>query len=182
MKYLLSICLSMFFASSVFANESIFADELPTEGFPRVRDLNWLNQNFLNNQRNRADEIVRDKLAQRLKSAEQQENTQDNIKLLQRLIDENQLKGYKEIDLQSLGVVLGDLYVESHNHLTWQVYEDDLGKSHAVCVKQTKHCIFPLTMISRRVKVGLKPDLNRIYAKGYDAIQNFLPRKPFANQ
>ncbi|WP_086932239.1 DUF3806 domain-containing protein [Agarilytica rhodophyticola] len=143
------------------------------EAFPRVRPLNFLNEQFLEKQRQRVDSLTRKHFGKNLGEGK------TNIPLLQRIIRENILEKTDVQELQALGVVLGDIYVESHQKLNWQVYQDDLGKSHAVCIDNTKHCIFPVTMLSRRMEVGSQPDVNRVYKKGIDAIKQYLPQLPF---
>lgn len=143
--------------------------------FPRVLPLNFLNEQFLKKQRNRVEVLSRRHFGKNLGQGEK------NIDTLQRMIAEDILEKTDTEELQALGVILGDAYVASHNKLSWRVYQDDLGKSHAVCIDDTKHCIFPITMLSRRIEVGTKPDVNRVYKKGFDAIKQHLPKLPFQN-
>ena len=176
----ITFCLMFSTTQTCLAEESLLYGESDT--FPKIRELNWLNEQFLDKQRTLADEVTREYLGKRVKQAHLNENTYDNIQILQSLIARTDLSEKNTLTQQSLGVIMGDIYVSQVKQLEWKTYEDDLGKSHAVCVKDTKHCIFPITMLSRRISVGLKPDVKRIYDKGYDSVSQYLPKLPFQNQ
>ena len=53
------------------------------------------------------------------------------------------------------------------------------GRSRALCVKQTSSCLFPVTMLSRRMKVGTKPDVKKIYNEAILLMQKHLPKLPY---
>ncbi len=175
----LLIFLLILIQSTAFANNSLLYGD--KDGFPKIENLNWLNEQSLENQRKLADEISRKYLGKRIKQSSRNENTRDNLTILQRLISETEVANESVESLQALGVVMGDIYVSQVKQLEWKTFEDEVGKSKAVCVKNTKHCIFPITMLSRRMAVDIKPDVNRIYKKGYDAISDYLPKLPFSD-
>lgn len=143
--------------------------------FPIIIDLNWLNEQFLIKQRNRLDKITRENFGQQLKVGK------NNLPLLQRLINESTIPSTDKLELQAMGVILGDVFVAYHKNLSWRVYEDELGKSHAVCIDNSEHCLFPVTMLSRRIEVGLKPNVKRVFDKGIADIEPHLPKLPFAD-
>ena len=176
MKHLVIFLLII--APSTLAQSVIYGSD---DEFPRILDLNWLNNNFLNKQRKRVDALTRSEFGIRIKNHVDNENTLENIRIIQRVINENKIDQEDKVTLQALGVVLGDVYVANVKELHWKVFEDDLGKSHAVCVEDTKHCIFPITMLSRRVEVGVTPDVQRVYDKGYSLISDYLTKLPFSN-
>lgn len=149
------------------------ADAQAEKDLPKILPLNWLNQQFLDRQRTLADDLVRINLGQRIHSQK------SDLELLQRLIDTQTVTSEDKQSLQALGVVLGDVYTLERKELQWRVYEDDLGKSHAVCVVDTQNCLFPITMLSRRIEAGLKPDVMKIYQKGWNELQPYLPKRPF---
>lgn len=146
---------------------------------PQVLELNWLNQQFLDKQRLRIDELTRKHFGDQLKTDDDPKNL--NLILLQRLIDKNVIPASDKMTLQAMGVVLGDAYVRKHDKLRWLVYEDQLGKSHAVCVDGSKHCLFPVTMLSRRIEAGIKPNVNQVFTDGYQTIKGYLPKRPFSD-
>jgi len=165
----LSFCLVT--AASAQTNTGLIYDKDDT--WPVVRELNWLNQQFLIKQRKRVEEITRKNFGRSLAS-------RGNKALLQRIIDKELLKRDQKLELQALGVVLGDEFVLYNKALIWQVFQDEQGSSHAVCVKDTKHCLFPTTMLSRRMEAGIKPKVEEVYQKGISAIKEFLPKLPYS--
>lgn len=148
----------------------------PVDAFPVVRDLNWLNEQFLIKQRKSVESVTRSKFGQSLKIG------QGNIPLLQRIINEQLIPTDDKLELQALGVVLGDVIVDYDKILVWQVYEDEKGSSHAVCITKTEHCLFPVTMLSRRIEAGVpKVDVRRIYNKAIDLIKLDMPKRAYSN-
>lgn len=141
-----------------------------------VSELNWMNASFLSNQRALVDELTRRYFGTQI------HGDKSDLHNLQRLLDKEVIARDDKTTLQAMGVVLGDVYVSEDKNLQWQVYEDELGRSHAVCIKNTQHCLFPITMISRRVEAGLNPKVDEIYQKGWNAIEDYLPKLPFADQ
>ncbi len=174
----LFLLLTLFFSCNLSwaaNNESIFANDEDHQ-WPKVFELNWLNQTFLDKQRKAANDIARENFGAQF------HGTKSDLKLVQRIIDNKLIKPHEKKTLQSLGVILGDIYSAEYKSLSWKVYEDDFGKSHAVCVDKTKECIFPITMLSRRIELGFKPDANKVYNKGLDLIYDLLPKLPFTRK
>lgn len=176
MKTLLAIaacCLSITCVAQT-DNSIIYGDQ--NSSYPIVREQNYINEQFLIKQRKRVEAITRENFGQSLKLGEA------NLPLLQRIIDEELVEKDDTITLQALGVILGDTFTEAHKKLAWMVYEDELGKSHAVCVVDTKQCLFPVTMLSKRIEQDAKPKVRQVYEKGLDAMQPFLPKLPFSGR
>ncbi len=170
---------SLFVSSTFFSTASSAQENAATintqNPFPRVRELNWLNQQFLIKQRQRIEGISRRYLGQSLQTGTR------NLPLLQRIVDENRIEHDDKLALQALGVVLGDILVHQHAKLAWFVYEDEQGSSHAVCLEGSEHCLFPVTMISRRVEVGAPVNVAKIYEKSVEMIKPTLPKLPFSD-
>lgn len=165
---------TLFALSAKFAAaDTIYANDEDT--LPRVDPMAWINDNYLAQQRTRIDEILRDNYARSFRG-----NASD-IRLLQRLIDDQVIAKTDTQSLQALGVILGDIYAKEVEGLAWGVYEDELGRSHAVCAVNTKECLFVTTMLSRRIEVGVKPDVKRVYEKGLKQIKPHLPKRPFSD-
>lgn len=142
--------------------------------FPRVRDINWMNSTYLEKQRRRIDNLARSDVGRQVHG-----NISD-IATLQRIVDRELIPSDSKEMLQALGVVLGDVYVAENKNLHWMVYEDAQGPSHAICIKDTKHCIFAITMLSRRIAVGVKPNVQETYTKGLNLIKPFFEKLPFS--
>lgn len=101
-----------------------------------------------------------------------------DLELLQRFVNRGVIPSNEIQDLQALGAVLGDVYVKEYE-LEWRSYEDEKGFSRAVCVADSRNCLFPITMLSRRITAGLLPDVKDVYNKGVEAIKPYLPKRPF---
>ncbi len=143
-------------------------------GDPVVEELRWVDNGFLERQRQQIDEITRFEYGSRLNG------TRTDLRLLARIIDDGLINQTERQKLQAMGVALGDVFVNELN-LQWRVYEDRSGKSRAVCLPDTNHCLFPVTMISRRMEAGIKPDPNVLYQRGVEMIQPYLPKVPYSS-
>lgn len=178
MKFQLILLTLLFplFVQPSFAEKYGITFDNDENKFPKVIDLNWLNQKFLDKQRARANDILAENFGGQFHGAE------SDVTLIQRILDEELIKPNEKESLQSLGVILGDLYAAKYQSLNWKVFEDEYGKSHAVCVNETKECIFPITMLSRRVELGLKPNAQKVYEIGLDLIYEKLPKMPFTRK
>lgn len=137
-----------------------------------IKDFTWFDKQHMKSQR----EIVED-LARRNFGSGFSGDKRD-LKLIQRIIDKSLIKRDDIIKLQALGAILGDVLVEQEK-LEWKAYEDPKGRSRAVCVKDTQHCLFPITMLSRRIKVGLMPRVNDVYARAADIISGYKAKNPY---
>lgn len=175
MKIILTIVLALTYSLAA-ANEQDVVDKVfanSQEG-PKTRELNWLNENFLEKQRKDASALIAAHFGQQL------HGDKKDITLLQRVVNDELIPRNDTLQLQALGVVLGDIYVKENPVFQWRIYEDELGPSQAVCIKDSVHCLFPITMLSRRMELGLKPNVQRIYNKGMEEMALFLPRMPYS--
>ncbi|GAA6152926.1 DUF3806 domain-containing protein [Pseudoteredinibacter isoporae] len=137
-----------------------------------VKDLGWIDRSHIQKQIDSIDEISRRNFGGGL------HGTKQDLKLMQRIIDRSLIKRDDRLKLQALGAVLGQVLVNEEK-LEWQNYEDRLGKSRAVCVPKTQHCLFPITMLSRRMEVGLLPRVNDIYKNAIERIEAHMPKNPY---
>lgn len=145
------------------------------ETLPRTEPLSWMDQNQSAQQRQYVDELAR------LNFGRPVRGDKSDIRLLQRIINEELIPKDEAENLQAMGPVLGDVYVAEHG-LEWRTYVDERGRSRAVCVGQSTNCIFPITMLSRRVAAGLKPDVEMVFNKGLETIAPYMPKRPFDGQ
>jgi hypothetical protein len=65
-------------------------------------------------------------------------------------------------ELQSLGVVLGDVFIQDLG-FHWVMVEDEHGKAPAIRYQETSILLFPLTMISKRIEKGEDVDVFDLY-------------------
>lgn len=139
-----------------------------------IRDLSWMNFNFLDKQRKTADTIARGSVGRQFHKG------RADLRVLQRVIDSGTLEGADKLTLQSMGAILGDVFVSAHKKLNWKVYEDDLGATHAVCIDDTSECVFPMTMISRRMEGGVTPNVQVIFDNTMATLKPHMPHVPYA--
>jgi hypothetical protein len=137
-----------------------------------VSDLGWLDKNHLQHQVERIDEIARSNLGAQIR------NSADDLELLQRVINKGLIAKDDRLRLQAMGAVLGNVMAQEFG-MVWQVYEDNLGRSRALCVEDTQHCLFPITMLSRRMEVGLLPNVQEIFDYCHEEIRPYLKRNPY---
>ena len=65
-------------------------------------------------------------------------------------------------ELQSMGIVFGDAFVQDMG-FHWIMVEDEYGRDPAIKFRDTSVLLFPLTMISKRVEQGDAVDVLDLY-------------------
>ena len=105
-----------------------------------------------------------DALARRYVGAAPHGGALDDLRILQSLIDDRVLATDQQYELQSLGVVLGDVLVEQLD-LSWVVVDDQYGRTRALQYGSREDVFFPITMISRRYEKIIPVDVEEIYRK-----------------
>ena len=65
-------------------------------------------------------------------------------------------------ELQSMGIVFGDVFVQDMG-FHWVIVEDEHGRDPAIRYAETSVILFPLTMISKRVEAGETVDVFDLY-------------------
>jgi hypothetical protein len=140
---------------------------------PVIEELRWVDNGYLERQRALIDEIGRSEFGTRVRK------DISDLRLLQRIMDADLVNQTQLVEQQAMGVVLGDVYVNELG-LEWRVYQDQEGKSRAVCIPNSSHCLFPITMISKRASLGVKPDIRGLYDRGISLIKEHLPKLPYS--
>lgn len=138
-----------------------------------VSDFAWMDRNHMAQQVESIEKITRAKFGTPIRG------NKSDLDTLQRIIDRNLIDQDDQLKLQALGAVLGNVMESEVEELEWKVYEDDLGRSRALCVEGTRQCLFPITMLSRRMEVGLKPNVERIYNDAMELVDPYLPKAPY---
>jgi hypothetical protein len=82
--------------------------------------------------------------------------------LLRALIERRIVEPADSYKLQSMGVVLGDAFVQELK-LEWVIVEDSQGRDPALRVPRTSILLFPLTMISKRIESGEAVDVFELF-------------------
>ena len=65
-------------------------------------------------------------------------------------------------ELQSMGIVLGDTFVQEMG-FHWVIVEDEYGRDPAIKYKETSIILYPLTMISKRIENGETVDVFELF-------------------
>jgi len=71
-------------------------------------------------------------------------------------------KSTQTYELQCLGIVLGDTFVQELG-MEWVMVEDEYGRDPAVRIPETSIILFPLTMISKRIEQGEEVDVFALF-------------------
>lgn len=146
----------------------------PSQKEPVITDLGWMDHNRMEQETTKINELAQSKTGTPLR------RDLTDLDTLQRIINNELVEVDDHETQQALGVVLGNVMLADFpNTFEWKVYEDDLGRSRAICVKQTSSCLFPVTMLSRRMEVGTKPNVKKIYDEAILLMQKHLPKLPY---
>lgn len=81
---------------------------------------------------------------------------------LRALLKSKAFRPNQTYELQSMGVVLGDVFVQNMG-FHWIVVEDEYGRDPAIQYKSTSIILYPLTMISKRIEGGEEIDVFELY-------------------
>lgn len=139
----------------------------------KISEMGWVDHNFINKQVASIDELARKNLG-----TEVRQNLSD-LELLQRIVDNGLIDQDDTQQLQAMGAVLGNVMTADVPALEWKIYEDNVGRSRALCAKGSDQCLFPMTMLSRRMETGLKPDVSKIYEEAIGLLSDYLPQYPY---
>lgn len=147
----------------------------PTEAeVVTIKDLGWGDLNKMEQEIASVNDLTKKKFGDII------HRDLSDLHLLQRLIDDNWVARDDYETQQAMGVVLGNIMIADFpTTLEWKVYEDKLGRSRAICAKKTNECLFPVTMLSRRMEVGSKPDVKKVYDDAILLLEKHLPKLPY---
>lgn len=139
-----------------------------------IKDLGWMDKSHMEKEVQKVDQLAQLKLGRQL-----HKNLSD-LDLLQQLVDKNWVKNDDTSMQQAMGMALGNVMLADFpNTLEWKIYEDSLGRSRALCAKGTKECIFPVTIIQRRMQIGTRPEMQKLYDTALARMEKFLPQIPY---
>jgi Domain of unknown function (DUF3806) len=162
MQFFIAAVLSLGMSLPIEANDDI-----------QISELSALDMHYMEEQRNTVNELAGRNFGGRISG----ETTQD-LRLLQRLLDQNLVRNDQTQQLQAMGIVLGDLLAQDLD-MHWVVYQDKLGRSRALRYRQSDDYLFPATMISRRREADNRKSVEDIYRKAYDIINARRPKRPY---
>jgi hypothetical protein len=82
--------------------------------------------------------------------------------ILHALLEAKVFKLSQKYELQCMGIVLGDVFIENMG-FHWVMVQDQNGRDPAIQYKQTSVILYPLTMISKRLERGETVDIFLLY-------------------
>ena len=130
-----------------------------SNGFEETPYLEFrlIDQRYVERAISSIDALARDKYGSGLKQA-----AAHDLPLLQRLLDDEVIDREDQFLAQAAGTALGAT-LAAELDLDWIRYRDEIGVSRALLVPHSDQVIFPVSMISRRYRVGLTPDVHILY-------------------
>lgn len=123
---------------------------------PRFLPLSDADRVLLSRQRALVDELARRHVGAGLTG-----RSLDDLRVLQETLDRAAPSPDETYRLQAFGVALGDV-LAARLALSWAVYEDPLGRSRALQIDESQ-ALFPVTMISKRVELGVPFRVEELY-------------------
>ncbi len=139
-----------------------------------IKELSWMDQSKMDQEITMVNELAQTKIGSSIR------RDLSDLHMLQRLVDGNWVARDDYKTQQAMGVVLGNVILADFpNTFEWRVYEDSIGRSRALCVKKTRECLFPVTMLSRRMEVGSNPNVRKIYDDAILLMEKHLPKLPY---
>lgn len=153
---------------------TVLCISLPSHAQVRIEDFSQVDDNHMRQQVQSIETLVQMRMGTRLRG------DLSDLSTLQAIVDRGLVERDDVLRLQALGAVLGNVMESEVEHLRWKIYEDEEGRSRALCVVNTEHCLFPVTMLSRRMTVGLKPNVQEVYRNALELIAPHLPQQPYS--
>jgi hypothetical protein len=134
----------------------------PDSNRMRIGPLEHSDERLMMRQRSAVDELARRYVGTPITGGQL-----DDLRILQELLDQRVLKPDQTYELQSLGVVLGDV-MAAQLGFSWAIVEDELGRSRALRLGESDDRVYPITMISKRVEKDVRFTVNELYAKAQE--------------
>jgi hypothetical protein len=115
---------------------------------------------------------IYDRISKIEKSAIDKFHEKDNrINFIQRLLDSNNCNEY---DLQSLGLLLGNYFINTNSNYHWIVVRDEFGRDIGLQYKDLPIILFPMSLIYNRVKDDEKVDVLELVDDMTDKVDKLL--------
>jgi hypothetical protein len=140
---------------------------------PTITELTNVDREYMNQQRAAIDDLAGRNFGGRISG-----DTVHDLNVLQRLLETGAVQADQTLELQAMGIVLGDLLAADLD-LHWVIYRDNVGRSRALRYRQSDEYLFPATMISRRREADNRKSVADIYQKAYDIMAARKPALPF---
>lgn len=123
----------------------------------KITELTKADQKRLQDQRALVEKFLGDE-----DSWQKYQKAAGKLGTIRAILDANVFKPNQTYELQCLGIVLGDAFVQELK-MEWVMVEEKDGREPAVRLPGTTIIAFPLTMISKRVERGNRVDVFDIF-------------------
>jgi Domain of unknown function (DUF3806) len=174
-KTILSFSQFLLFSMIIFST-LLYADDTQLKAVV-IEELGWMDKNKMQQQEDQINNLAKTKLGLSI-----HKNWAD-IELLQQIIDRKLVTTNDSSTQEAMGVVLGNvMQADFPSHLQWKIYKDKLGRSKALCIKGTEECLFPVTMLSRRMRLELTIKVSEVYDNAIDQAASKLPKMPYGDE
>jgi hypothetical protein len=157
-QYARYVCL-LFFASLLSgcaANDSP-DKKVPNQPEQKITALTEVDQIRLRDQRAVVERYLGDQ-----DSKQKYKTAAGKLGTIRAILQGGVFKPRQTYELQSLGIVLGDAFVQELG-MEWVMVEDEYGRDPAVRMPGTSVILYPLTMISKRVESGEQVDVFELF-------------------
>ncbi len=174
-KKILSPVQSIIFSMMVFS-AYLCADDSQLKAVV-IEDLGWMDKNKMQQQEDQINSLAKSKMGLSV------HRNWDDIALLQQIIDRKLVAAKDSSTQEAMGVVLGNvMQADFPAHLQWKIYKDKLGRSRALCIKGTEECLFPVTMLSRRMRLEMTIKVSEVYDNAIAQAASQLPKMPYGDE
>jgi len=92
-----------------------------------------------------------------------------DLRLLQRLLDDEVVRPDQVLELQCMGVVLGNVF-DKHTSLRWSVVANEFGTQLSLHEPEKGFTMYPLTMISKRVSAERSLEMVPLFRSFVDSL------------
>lgn len=99
----------------------------------------------------------------------------DDLRILQEVLDRAPPASDDTYRLQAFGVALGDV-LAAQLGLSWTIYADARGQSRALKIHESE-VLFPVTMISKRVEMGVPFRVEDLYRDAAETVDQVRARR-----
>jgi hypothetical protein len=132
-------------------------NNVSTQPAQKVTSLTDADQQRLREQRAVVEKYLTDDA-----SRQKYQTAAGKLGTIRAILQANVFKPNQTYELQCLGIVLGDAFVQELK-MEWVMVEDQYGRDPAVRVPGMMIILFPLTMISKRVERGENVDVFELF-------------------
>src|SRR5260370_875406 len=145
-RTLFLLCVSMLLCVGVDSTGHQIEPQMTSESTQKITALSEADQKRLRDQRAVIENFLPDD-----SSRQNYKKAAGKLGIIRAILDRNLFKPTQTYELQCLGIILGDAFVQNLK-MEWVMVEDEHGRDPAVRLPKTSIILFPVTMIYKRVE------------------------------